>query len=123
MLLTVVPTDNEAPLYYLDWVQKNIDYVNKKTGSEVGYLHIPDIGQPGLNEFTKLYFPQIRRRALIVEGRGVDPDVVVDNDPGKEFKGEDQQLDRAIQEIQEELKTKRYELPTPPPWPNRNPAS
>jgi tricorn protease len=234
--VTVVPTDNEAPLYYLDWVQKNIDYVNKKTGGEVGYLHIPDMGKPGLNEFTKLYFPQIRKHALIVdvrgngggfvsplvierlrralvmvgmgrnsmpqtdppqtfvgpmvtltnefsasdgdifpyrfkmlglgkligkrtwggvigireslplvdggqffkpefapyskdgkqwivEGHGVEPDIVVDNDPGKEFKGEDQQLDRAIQEIQEELKTKRYELPPPPPWPNRNPAS
>src|SRR5207247_7632885 len=59
----------------------------------------------------------------IVEGRGVDPDIVVDNDPGKEFKGEDQQLDRAIQALQEELKTKRYEFPPPPPWPNRNPAS
>jgi tricorn protease len=47
---------------------------------------------------------------------------VVDNDPGKEFKGEDQQLGRALQEIQDELKTKRYELPSPPPWPNRNPA-
>src|SRR5438034_9063567 len=58
----------------------------------------------------------------IIEGRGVDPDIVVDNDPGKEFKGEDQQLDRALQEIQEELKTKRYELPSPPPWPNRNPV-
>jgi tricorn protease len=58
----------------------------------------------------------------IVEGHGVEPDIVVDNDPGKEFKGEDQQLDRAIQEMQEELKTKRYELPPPPPWPNRNPA-
>ena len=233
--VTVVPTDNEAPLYYLDWVQKNIDYVNKKTGGEVGYLHIPDMGRPGLDEFTKLYFPQIRKRALIVdvrgngggfvsplvierlrralvmvgvarngmpqtdppqaftgpmvtlinefsasdgdifpyrfkalglgkligkrtwggvvgirqslplvdggqffkpefaiyskdgkqwivEGHGVDPDIVVDNDPGKEFKGEDQQLDRAIQEIQDELKTKRYDLPSPPPWPNRNPA-
>jgi tricorn protease len=58
----------------------------------------------------------------IIEGHGVDPDIRVDNDPGKEFKGEDQQLDRAIQEIQEELKTKGYELPSPPPWPNRNPA-
>jgi len=56
----------------------------------------------------------------IVEGHGVDPDIVVDNDPGKEFKGEDQQLDRAIQEIQEELKTKGYELPPSPPFPNRN---
>src|SRR5207247_62773 len=68
--VTVVPTDNEAPLYYLDWVQKNIDHVNKKTGGEVGYLHIPDMGQPGLNEFTKLYFPQIRKHALIVDVRG-----------------------------------------------------
>src|SRR5205807_858022 len=58
----------------------------------------------------------------IVEGHGVDPDIVVDNDPGKEFKGEDQQLDRAIQEIQDELKTKRFDLPSPPPWPNRNPT-
>ncbi len=36
----------------------------------------------------------------VIEGHGVDPDIVVDNDPAKEFKGEDQQLDRAIQEIQ-----------------------
>jgi tricorn protease len=232
--VTVVPTADEAPLYYLAWVQKNIDEVSKKTGGEVGYLHIPDMGQPGLNEFTKLYFPQIRKKALIVdvrgngggfvsplvierlrralimveiarngmpqpdpaqtflgpmvtlinefsasdgdifpyrfktlglgkligkrtwggvigirdslplvdggqfykpefapyskdgkewilEGRGVDPDIVVDNDPSKEFRGEDQQLNRAIQEIQDELKTKRYELPPPPPYPDRNP--
>src|SRR4026208_2639951 len=58
----------------------------------------------------------------IIEGHGVDPDIVVDNDPGKEFKGEDQQLDRGIQELQDELKTKRFDLPSPPPWPDRNPA-
>jgi tricorn protease len=233
--VTVVPTADESPLYYLAWVQKNIDYVNKKTNGEVGYLHIPDMGRPGLNEFTKLYFPQIRKKALIVdvrgngggfvsplvierlrralvmvgiarngmpttdppqtflgpmvtlinefsasdgdifpyrfkslglgkligkrtwggvigirdslplvdggqffkpefapyskegkewiiESHGVDPDIVVDNDPAKEFRGEDQQLDRAIQEIQEDLKTKRYELPPVPPYPNRNPT-
>ncbi|PYK91802.1 MAG: protease [Verrucomicrobia bacterium] len=233
--VTVVPTANEGPLYYLDWVQKNIDYVTKKTNGDVGYLHIPDMGRPGLNEFTKLYFPQIRKHALIVdvrgngggfvsplvlerlrrafvmvgiarngmpqpdpahafmgpmvtlinefsasdgdifpfrfktlglgkligkrtwggvvgirnslplvdggnffkpefalyskdgkewiiEGHGVDPDIVVDNDPAKEFHGEDQQLDRGIQQIEEELKTKRYELPPVPPYPDRNPA-
>jgi tricorn protease len=233
--ITVVPTADEAPLYYRAWVQKNIDEVAKKTGGEVGYVHIPDMGQPGLNEFTKLYFPQIRKKALIVdvrgngggfvsplvierlrralvmigmarngvpqtdpsktftgpmvalidefsasdgdifpfrfkslglgkligkrtwggvvgireplpltdggnlfkpefapyskdgkgwiiEGHGVDPDILVDNDPAKEFRGEDQQLDRAIQEMQEELKTKRYDLPPIPPYPDRNPA-
>jgi tricorn protease len=29
--VTVVPTADESPLYYLAWVQKNIDYVSKKT--------------------------------------------------------------------------------------------
>ena len=68
--ITVVPTADEAPLYYLAWVQKNIDYVTKKTGGKVGYLHIPDMGKPGLNEFTKLYFPQIHKQGLIVDVRG-----------------------------------------------------
>jgi tricorn protease len=58
----------------------------------------------------------------VIESHGVDPDIVVDNDPGKEYKGEDQQLDRGIKEIQEDLKTKRYDLPPVPPYPNRNPA-
>ncbi len=234
--ITVVPTEDESPLYYLAWVQHNIDYVSKKTGGQVGYVHIPDMGQPGLNEFTKRYFPQIRKKGLIVdvrgngggfvsplvierlrralvmvdmfrngvpqpnppqtflgpmvtlinefsasdgdifpyrfktlglgkligkrtwggvigirnplplidggqqfkpefapyskdgkgwiiESHGVDPDIVVDNDPAKEFHGEDQQLDRAIQEVQQEIKTKGYTLPPIPPFPNRNPAN
>ena len=41
------------------------------------------------------------------KGYGVDPDIVVDNDPAKEYAGEDQQLDRAIQHILQELRTKR----------------
>jgi len=233
--ITVMPIADESTLYYKAWVQKNVDQVSKKTNGEVGYIHIPDMGQEGLNEFTKQYFPQIKKKGLIVdvrgngggfvsplvierlrralvmieiarngtpqtnpsqtfvgpmvalcnefsasdgdifpyrfkamglgkligkrtwggvvgirnplpltdggqlfrpefapyakdgkdwviEGHGVDPDIVVDNDPAKEFKGEDQQLDRAIQEIQTEMKTKRYELPPVPPYPNRNPA-
>ena len=28
------------------------------------------MGQPGLNEFTKLSFPQIRKKALIIDVRG-----------------------------------------------------
>ncbi|MGZ4982985.1 MAG: S41 family peptidase, partial [Chthoniobacterales bacterium] len=68
--VTVVPTPDEAPLYYLAWVQKNIDEVTKRTNGEVGYLHIPDMGQPGLNEFTKMYFPQIKKHGLIVDVRG-----------------------------------------------------
>nr|MBA3273638.1 PD40 domain-containing protein [Chthoniobacterales bacterium] len=68
--VTVVPTADESPLYYLAWVQKNIDAVSKRTNGEVGYIHIPDMGVEGLNQFTKLYFPQVRKKALIVDVRG-----------------------------------------------------
>ena len=64
------PSADEASLYYKDWVQKNVDEVSKKTNGEVGYIHIPDMGQEGLNEFTKQYFPQIKKKALIVDVRG-----------------------------------------------------
>jgi tricorn protease len=39
----------------------------------------------------------------IIENHGVDPDIVVDNDPVKEWNGEDQQLNRAIEEILKEI--------------------
>src|SRR5204862_7286000 len=68
--VTVMPVADEAPLYYRDWVQKNVDEVSKKTNSDVGYIHIPDMGREGLNEFTKQYFPQIKKKALIVDVRG-----------------------------------------------------
>ena len=46
--ITVVPIADESPLYYKAWVQKNVDEVSKKTNGEVGYIHIPDMGQGGL---------------------------------------------------------------------------
>jgi tricorn protease len=230
--VTVIPTADEAPLYYREWVQHNTDYVTQKTNGDVGYIHIPDMGFEGLNEFVKHFYPQLRKKALIiddrgngggfvspmvierlsrqlvfwglarngtqtpnpndmqvgpkvvlmdefsasdgdifpyrfrsdglgkligkrswggvvgiratlpivdggfinkpefasyakdgkdwpVEGHGVDPDIVVDNDPAKEFAGVDQQLDRAIEEILLELKT-RVANPPPPPFPDRS---
>ena len=60
------------------------------------------------------------RQEWIIEGHGVDPDIVVDNDPAREFAGDDQQLDKAIEVILEELKTKGKELPPVPPYPKKN---
>jgi tricorn protease len=52
----------------------------------------------------------------IIEGYGVDPDIEVRNDPAREFKGIDDQLDKAIEVILEDLaKTpKTPEIPTKP---------
>ncbi len=231
--VTVVPIADEAPLYYEQFVQGNIDHVAAKTGGKVGYLHIPDMGPEGLNEFVRRYYPQLGKQALIIdvrgngggnvspmiierlrrelamvnirrngtpttnpaqllngpkvtllneysasdgdlfpyrfreaglgqligkrswggvvgisgslpftdggtmnkpefapyakdgkswiiEGHGVDPDIVVDNDPAREFRGEDQQLDKAIEVILQELKTKGKTLPPPPAWPDKS---
>ncbi|UCH98100.1 MAG: PDZ domain-containing protein, partial [Candidatus Aminicenantes bacterium] len=230
--VVVVPLENEIPLYYYNWVQKNIETVNKATKGKVGYIHIPDMGLAGLSDFIKLYYPQLRKKALIIdvrfngggfvsqliverlrrevvfieisryavprlntegmldgpkvciidefagsdgdifpyrfkkyglgkvigkrtwggavgirrplplldggqlfkpefalydpegkkyviEGYGVDPDIFVDNDPAKEFAGIDEQLDKAIETILEELKTKEKHIPPPPPEPDK----
>jgi tricorn protease len=66
----VIPTGDEAGLYYYTWVQSNIEKVNKATNGQVGYIHIPDMGPEGLNEFVKYYYPQLNKKALIIDDRG-----------------------------------------------------
>jgi tricorn protease len=226
----VVPVEDERGLYYLDWVQGNLDKVTRATNGRVGYIHIPDMGVPGLNEFAKHFYPQTDKDAMIVdvrsngggnvspmiierlrrdlvlvdivrngtpqtnpgamilgpkvlladefsasdgdlvtyrfktykmgpvigkrtwggvvgirgtlplldggvlnrpefsrydvagrtwaiEGVGVEPDIVVDNDPAREYGGEDQQLDKAIEVILDLLKKSPVKMPPPPPYP------
>lgn len=43
----------------------------------------------------------------IIENHGVDPDILIDNDPLKEWGGEDEQLNRAIEEVMKELKDRK----------------
>lgn len=62
--------DDESSLYYYNWVQNNIRKVSEATGGEVGYIHIPDMGVEGLNEFVKHYYPQLSKKALIIDDRG-----------------------------------------------------
>jgi len=66
----VVPIKDEADLYYYNWVQENIRKVTKATNGEVGYLHIPDMGPDGLNEFSRHFYPQLHKKALIIDDRG-----------------------------------------------------
>ncbi len=53
----------------------------------------------------------------LIEGHGVDPDIVVDNRPHETFGGKDAQLDAAIQHLQELITTKPMPVPPPPPYP------
>ena len=51
----------------------------------------------------------------IVENHGVDPDILIDNDPIKEAAGIDEQLNKAIEVILEELKDYKPLPSTPEP--------
>ena len=66
----VKPTGDESGLYYLKWVRNNIEKVSKATDDQVGYIHIPDMGPDGLNEFVKYFYPQLNKKALIIDDRG-----------------------------------------------------
>ena len=55
----------------------------------------------------------------LIEGHGVDPDIVVDNLPHATFVGKDAQLDAAIKYLQNKLKQEPIETPQAPPYPVR----
>lgn len=59
-----------SELYYYNWVQDNIETVNEKTNGQVGYIHIPDMITHGLNEFVEHFYPQLDKKALIIDDRG-----------------------------------------------------
>lgn len=66
----IKPIDDESDLYYYNWVMDNIRKVNEATEGQVGYIHIPDMGTDGLNEFAKFFYPQLDKKALIIDDRG-----------------------------------------------------
>ena len=67
--ITYRPITSETALLYLEWVNHNREFVAKATDGKAGYIHIPDMGENGIREFIKTYYPQIRKQALIVDVR------------------------------------------------------
>ncbi len=60
----------ENGLRYYNWVENNRKIVDKATNGQVAYIHIPDMMMNnGLNEFVKYFYPQIRKKGLIVDDR------------------------------------------------------
>ena len=66
---TYRPIATEEPLLYLEWTNANREKVAKLTNGRAGYLHIPDMGAPGIYEFIKWFYPQIRKEGLVVDVR------------------------------------------------------
>ena len=55
----------------------------------------------------------------LIEGHGVEPDIVVDNLPHATFLGQDAQLRTAIAHLQELIREDPRDVPPPPPYPSK----
>jgi tricorn protease len=67
--VTFTPVTEENSLIYLTWVNANRRRVTELSNGQIGYLHVPDMGNNGIREFIKWYYPQIRKEGLIVDVR------------------------------------------------------
>lgn len=59
-------------------------------------------------------------REWLIEGHGVDPDIIVDNLPHATFKGKDAQLEAAIQHLEQLIKLKPNPVPKVPAYPDKS---
>ncbi len=79
---TVVPIRSESSLRYTAWVRSNYEKVQAATNGRIGYIHVPNTAIQGMQEFTKLYYPQVYKDGLIVDerfnGGGFIPDFFVE---------------------------------------------
>lgn len=73
-----------------------------------GDTGLSDRGEAGTAEFPQY---SVATGEFLVENKGVEPDIPVDNPPHATFTGEDAQLDTAIRVLLEKLKAE----PVPPP--------
>ena len=67
--IQVKPINDEYNLRELNMIETNRKKVDQVTDGKVGYIYLPNMGDAGLNEFVKQYFPQIRKQGLIIDVR------------------------------------------------------
>ena len=60
---------DDKRLRYFDWVRKNREYVEAKTGGKIGYVHLPDMGKDGLVAFETWFYPQLTKEGMVVDVR------------------------------------------------------
>jgi tricorn protease len=58
----VQPMASESQARYYQWVAGRREYVRVHGGDDLGYVHIPDMGNGGLVEYTKHYFPLVQQK-------------------------------------------------------------
>ena len=78
----VEPLRSESSLQYREFVETRRAHVEALSNGEIGYIHIPNMGEAGLAEFAKGWFPQVDKRGLIIDvrynGGGFVADMIID---------------------------------------------
>jgi tricorn protease len=67
--IVVEPIGDETPLRQWRWIEKNREYVEKKTAGKVAYVYLPNTAADGFQYFNRMFFAQIEKPALIVDER------------------------------------------------------
>ncbi len=80
---------SSAELMYERWVENNAKRVSELSGGKLGYIHIPEMSQPGLDRFIRsLYSDNFDKEAIVVDvrnnGGGYTHDQVLNYLTGRE---------------------------------------
>ncbi|MBS1717549.1 MAG: PD40 domain-containing protein [Armatimonadetes bacterium] len=67
--VVVKPISSEVDLRYADWIEMNRRIVDQMSGGRIGYMHVPDTLNDGIVEFTKAFYAQTGKDAIIVDER------------------------------------------------------
>lgn len=65
----VVPIANELSLRNRDWVEGNLKRVTEATNGQVAYIYVPNTSAAGYDYFRRYFFPQVNRKAVIIDER------------------------------------------------------
>jgi tricorn protease len=60
---------NDTPIRYADWIRERREYVDRASKGQIGYIHLYDMGNLGLRQFSRDFPPQWAKAGLIIDDR------------------------------------------------------
>jgi tricorn protease len=67
--VTVKPIENELSVREKAWIDHNRELVDKLSGGKIAYVYMSDMEALGMEQFIRQFYPQLNKRALIVDDR------------------------------------------------------
>ncbi len=67
--ITVIPIASEAALRNIDWIEGNIEKVDKLSGGKLAYVYLPDTAQGGFTNFNRYFYAQQQKQGAIIDER------------------------------------------------------